>query len=140
MKRAGVVCLLLAVAAVVSACASADHTWRGEFDARLEGAAAALEERLPELTPASTEGELFTASQVLAHTLAFKQKLIEKLNPPDGCEEVQEEGDRAVGGIAQFNYVLLKNLTPYLRRHLGGDERERLAKLRKIEAKSKTCE
>src|ERR1700761_6307940 len=106
LKRAGVLVALVAVAFAVAACASADHSWRGEFDARLEGASAAIEERLPELTPHSTEIELLTASQELAHTLAFKDELIEKLDPPGSCEEVQEEGRRTVGGAAQFYYQL----------------------------------
>ena len=139
LKRAGIALLLVAFAITVAGCASADHSWRGEFDARLEGAAAAIEERLPELRSDSTEVELFTASQDLAHTLAFKAELIKQLDSPDGCEEVQEGGRREVGGIAQFDYELLKNLTPYLKQHLQRDVREQLAELRRIEAKSRTC-
>jgi hypothetical protein len=139
LKRAGIVLALIAAALAVSACASQDHSWRGEFDARLEGAATAIEERAPDLTPDSSQRELFTASQSLAHTLAFKYGLIKKLNPPDSCEEVQEAGRREVGMIAQFNYDLLKNLTPYLKEHLRRDVREQVAELRKIEAESKSC-
>ena len=95
-KRAGFAALLIGVAIIVAACGGADHSWRGEFDARLEGAVAAIEARLPELRPDSTERELFTASQQLAHELAFKTELIRKLDPPDSCEEVQEAGRRTV--------------------------------------------
>jgi hypothetical protein len=139
LKRAGVFCLLVAVTIVVSACASADHSWRGEFDARLEGAAAAIEERLGELRSDSTEGEMFTASQNLAHTLAFKAELIKKLDPPDGCEEIQEGGRRTVDSTAVISYTLLRNLTPELQRKLPGPFEEQVADLREIEAKSKTC-
>jgi hypothetical protein len=139
LKRARIVALPIGVAIVVTACASADHSWRGEFDARLEGASTAIEERLPELRSDSTQSELFTASQDLAHELAFKAELIQKLDPPKGCEQVQEEGRRAVGGIAQFDYELLKNLTPYLQEHLRGDVRGQVVELRLIQAKSKVC-
>jgi hypothetical protein len=138
-KRAGIFISLAAAAVGVAACASTDHSWRGEFDARLEGASAAIEERLPELRSDSSETELFTASQDLGRRLAFKAELIKELDPPDRCMEVQEGGRREVGSIAQFNYELLKNLTPDLKRNLGRDVRAQLAELRQLEAKSKTC-
>lgn len=138
-KRAGFAAILNGVALVAFACGGADHSWRGEFDARLEGAAGAIEASLPELRPGSTERELFAGSQRLAHELAFKSELIGKLNPPDGCEEVQEEGWRTVGGSAQFAYNLLKNLTPDLEEHLRQDLREQVTDLEQIRAKSMTC-
>lgn len=138
-RSAGIFLSLVAIAIAVAGCAGADHSWRGEFDARLEGAEAAIEAGLPELRPDSTEGELFTASQRLAHDLAFKEELIRKLDPPDGCEKVQEEGRRTVGASAQFDYELLKNLTPYLKAHLRQDLREQIADLRLIRTKSMTC-
>jgi hypothetical protein len=139
LKHAGTLLSLGAAAVLATGCASSDHSWRGEFDARLDGASAAIEEKLPELKSDSTEVELFTASHDLAHTLAFKAELIKQLDPPDGCKEVQEGGRREVGGIAQFDYELLKDLTPYLKQHLRRDVRDELAELRKIEAKSKSC-
>jgi hypothetical protein len=39
-KRAGLAALLIGVPVGVTGCASADHSWRGEFGARLEGASA----------------------------------------------------------------------------------------------------
>jgi hypothetical protein len=139
LKRAGIVLPLIAAAILVTGCASTDHSWRGEFDARLEGASAAIEARLGELQSGSTEGEMFTASQSLAHTLTFKAELIKKLDPPVGCEEVQEGGRRTVDSTAVISYTLLMDLTPELQRKLPGPFEERIAELGKIEAKSKTC-
>ena len=46
--------------------------------------------------------------------LASKAELIRDLNPPAGCEEVQEKGRRAVDGMARFTFDVVRNLTPYL--------------------------
>jgi hypothetical protein len=51
----------LIVALLVAGCAGTEnHTWQGEFTERLEGASAAVEEKLPELQSTS-EIELFRA-------------------------------------------------------------------------------
>jgi hypothetical protein len=138
-KRAGIAGLLIGVAVVVTACASADHSWRGEFDARLEGASAAMEETLAQTRPNMSEIELAETFYPLGRELLFKSELIDKLDPPKGCETVQEEGRRRVSSASLFASQLLKNLTPYLKRHLPGDVRETIADLKALEAKSESC-
>jgi hypothetical protein len=49
-------------ALLVAGCGSTEnHTWQGEFTERLEGASAAVEERLPELQPSEGEKTIFIA-------------------------------------------------------------------------------
>ena len=138
-KRGSTALLLIGAVALATGCAGADHSWRGEFDARLEGASAAIEETLAVTRPNMSEIELGRTYYFLGRQLLFKSELIKKLEPPDGCEEVQEGGWREVGGIAQFDYELLKNLTPYLKNNLRRDVREQVGELRQIQAKSRTC-
>jgi hypothetical protein len=139
LKRAATAALVVAATIAVSGCASADHSWRGEFDARLEGASAAIEEHLGALGSKSTEIELFRASQGLGHELAFKSELIKGLDPPDGCEVVQEEGLRNVGGLAEFSYDLPKNLTPELHRALPHPFEEAIAEYKELEREAESC-
>lgn len=139
-KRAGIAALLIGAAALLTACASADHSWRGEFDARLEGAVAALEETLAETGPRTSELELAKAFYPLGQKLLFKGELIEKLDPPAGCEAIQERGRRQVNSTGVFASTLLKNLTPYLKRNLSGDVRDQIATLKRLVVESSTCE
>jgi hypothetical protein len=73
-KRAGAILLLLAALIGVTACASTDHSWRGEFDARLEGASAAIKETSAEWSPAITTDELLRTSIGLAQSSYDLQK------------------------------------------------------------------
>lgn len=138
-KRVSIGAALLASTILVTACAGADHTWRGEFDARLEGVSTAIEEKLPELGPSSSEDELVRAGLALGPRLEFKGELIEKLNPPDGCEEVQEEGRRKATGVALSVYDLYKNLTPYLHRELSKGLERTIAELKTVEREAADC-
>jgi hypothetical protein len=116
------------------------HTWQGEFTERLEGATAAVEERLPELQSTSSEGEILEAVTRLGRKLEFKAELIDKLSPPGGCEAVQEEGVRKVGGAAERIYNLYKNLTPYLHRKLPQPLEEEIQELGSVEREAGHCE
>lgn len=138
-KRASIVAALLAATVLVTACAGADHTWRGEFDARLEGVSAAIEEKLPELSPGSSEEEVVRAGIELGPKLEFKRELIEKLNPPDGCEAVQEEGAKKVSGTALSVYQLYKNLDPYLHRRLTANLEGVISELEALESEAARC-
>jgi hypothetical protein len=140
MKRAGTVLLLVATTICVTACASTDHSWRGELDARLEGASAAIQETTPKWTPAITYDELLRTSIGLARRLEFKSELIAKLDPPKGCETVEEAATKKVAGLAQRSYVLEKNMTPYLQRHYRGDFAGELAALEELEREAAECE
>jgi hypothetical protein len=139
LKRAATVALVVAATIAVSGCASADHSWRGEFVARLEGASAAMEETLAETRPDMSEIELAETVYPLGRELLFKSELIEKLDPPADCATVQEEGAKRVLSSGLFAAQLLKNLTPYLKRHFPGDVREMIAGLKAVKAKSETC-
>jgi hypothetical protein len=78
----------LIVAILVAGCGGGtkNRTWHGEFTERLEGATAAVEERLPELQPSAGEKTMFIAGYELGRTLEFKDELIAELEPPAGCE------------------------------------------------------
>src|ERR1700729_2343953 len=113
---------VLVVALVVAACGSTEnHTWQGEFTERLEGASAAVEEKLPELQSSTSEIELFRAGLELGRTLGFKDNLIAELEPPAGCELVQQKGKAEVFGLASLGGDLFKNMTPELKRRLPRD-------------------
>jgi hypothetical protein len=86
-----------------------------------------------------TELELAEAFYPLGRELAFKSALVDKLNPPAGCETVQEKGVKSIGSSGLFAAQLQKNLTPFLQKHLPRDVREQIATLRQLEAKSRTC-
>jgi outer membrane murein-binding lipoprotein Lpp len=54
-------------ALLVAGCAGTEnHTWQSEFTERLEGASAAIEEKLGELRSTSSEGEILKAGTVSA--------------------------------------------------------------------------
>jgi hypothetical protein len=84
--------------------------------------------------------EILALGDELGRPLEFKSELIGRLDPPAGCEEVQERGRRAVGGAAQLSATLYKNLTPYLRRKLPAPFEEALATLEEIEREAGSCE
>ena len=92
LKRMGILISLVAVAIAVAGCASADHSWRGEFDARLEGARASVEEALGKVGPNATKAEEFQSYTNLGRELEYKGELIEGLDAPRGCTEVQTKG------------------------------------------------
>jgi hypothetical protein len=140
LKHVGVVLLLVAAPIIAAGCGGGDQSWRTEFDARLTGASAEIEEKLGDLTPGSTESAMFRATEELAGELDTEAELVESLDPPDACEEVQEEGMRKLTGTAQFSAELLKNLTPYLRRRLPGPFRERIAEYKLLEHEAARCE
>jgi hypothetical protein len=62
------------------------------------------------------------------------------MSPPGGCEAVQEEGRRKVGGTAEFSYDLYKNLTPYLHRKLPRPLEEKIEELKSVEREAGRCE
>ncbi len=138
MRRAGVVVMLVVVGAFVSGCASKSHTWQAEFTERLEGAAAEVENAAPAFSSQASEEDVFRAGIELGHRLEFKSELIEELNPPAECEEVQEEGRRKVGGLAQETYDV-KNLTPTLYRSIRSYLEEHVAELGEVEREAAHC-
>jgi hypothetical protein len=140
LKRAGTVLLLIATTICVAACASSDHSWRGEFDTRLEGASAAIEETTPKWTPGITTDELLRTSIGLARRLEFKRELIANLDPPEGCEALEEAAVKKVSGLAQHSYDLEKNMTPYLRRRYRADFEGEVAILEELEREAAHCE
>jgi hypothetical protein len=85
MRRAGVVLTVFALGAIASGCASADHSWKGEFDARLEGAGASIEETLAAVGPTAPEREYFRRYPRLAPELHHNAELIEGRG---ACSEV----------------------------------------------------
>ena len=139
MRRAGTLVVMVLLGVAVVGCGGDSHTWQGEFTERLEGATSAVEEASPELESEPTDADLVRVGDSVAKTLQSKSESIEGLNPPAGCEEVQEEGQRQVGGVAVFAYDLYKNATPYLIEHLPEDLQERLASLEKLEREAAHC-
>ena len=139
LKLASIVVPLIAAAILASGCASADHSWRGEFDARLEGASKAIEEEIGEFSPDSSDRQLADAGFVLGGPLEFKSELIRDLDPPKGCEEVQEEGRRKVGGLGAFSYDIFENLTPKLKRELPRPLEEAIAEYKVLEREAANC-
>jgi hypothetical protein len=138
-KRAGVFFALAATTFALAGCASADHTWRGEFDARLEGAAGTVEEALEEASPHMTAPDEFFKFVPPGETLFFKSELIEKLDPPPGCEAVQVKGKAAVYGAAELLGGAFKNLTPMLERRFPAILEEELALFEKREREAANC-
>ncbi len=129
----------IVLAFVLTACASADHTWRGEFDARLEGAAATVEEARAEVHPHMSPDEYATLFWPLGKTLFFKSELIEHLDPPPGCEAVQVKGKAAVYLAGSLLGSLFENLTPQAERDLPRNLEETLALFEKREREAATC-
>jgi hypothetical protein len=131
----------LIVALLVAGCGGTEnHTWQGEFTERLEGASAAVEERLPELQSSTSEIELFRAGMELGQTLGFKDNLIAELEPPAGCELVQQKGKAEVFGLASLGGGLFKNMTPELKRRLPRAFEEGVEKLEKFEHEAAHCQ
>jgi hypothetical protein len=130
---------LLAMTAVLVGCASTGHTWQDEFTARLEGASSSIEEVRTEVHPNMSVAEDFQTLPPLSRTIEFKSELIDDLDPPDGCEKVQEKGEHAVGRFAAFGYSVPRNLTLDLKRRLPAILEEEIAKLEAIEAEAETC-
>src|SRR5271156_6137171 len=91
LKRAWATVPLIAAAILVTGCAGDDHSWRGEFDARLGGSPPAIEGALMAMHPQMTESEYFETFTPLGKTLLFKASLIDELNPPSGCDKAQQK-------------------------------------------------
>jgi hypothetical protein len=92
MRRAGVVLALLAVTVVAAGCASTGHTWQDEFTARLEGADTSVKETLEEVGSDATKAEDFQSYVNLGRELRHEGELLEGLEPPRRCTEVQVKG------------------------------------------------
>lgn len=90
-KRARFAVLLFGAAVIVAGC-GADHSWQGEFDARLEGASTSVEEALTRLGPDATKDEEFRDYASLGRELRYKGALIEGLDAPPDCADVQTKG------------------------------------------------
>ena len=140
MRRAAVAVVAVAATTLASGCASADHSWRGDFVARLEGASAAMAEAVGEFSPDAKYPEISRAGYRLGHTLQFKHELIRKLDPPAGCLTVQKEGQEEVISVGEDFYFLYKNLTPELQRKLPEILEEGTTNLERIEQEAETCE
>jgi hypothetical protein len=126
---------------LVTGCAGTkDHTWQGEFTERLEGSKALVEETAGGLRPSSSDTQVFQAGIELGRKLEFRRELIEGLNPPAACEEVQEAGANKLSRLAQKTYDLYKNLNPFLRRQLPRILKEESAGIGKIEHEAESCE
>jgi hypothetical protein len=140
LKRALIPTLAVAAAIVASGCASADHSWRGEFDARLEGVSRVIEEALARTHLGMGDTEIFEIYYRLGETTEFKSELVKELDPPKGCEQVQEKGEHAVGGFPSFAYGVPKNLTPELEHHLPTLLEEAVERLEDFKREAETCE
>jgi hypothetical protein len=92
MRRAGVVLASIALAATIAGCVSVGHTWQDEFTARLEGAGASVEEALTEVGSGTSKAEDFQGYANLGRELGHEGELLEGLDPPRGCTEVQVKG------------------------------------------------
>jgi hypothetical protein len=139
MRRAGVVLGLVAVVAAISGCASEDHTWQGEFDARLEGASRTVEEAREIWSPQMAPSEYLTVLGPLGQTLFFKSELVKELDPPEGCEALQVKGKAAVYQASQLVGAAFNNMTPQLERYFGRALDETVALLERREREAKTC-
>ena len=139
MRRAAIVLCFVAAATVVAGCASADHSWQGEFDARLEGAARIVEEAREDVHPHMTPDEYGMLFWPLGETLFFKSELIAELDPPDGCEELQVKGKAAVRFAGSMLGGLFENLTPGAERRLPRNLEEALALFERREREAATC-
>jgi hypothetical protein len=141
MRRVGVVVtLLMLLGASVAGCASENHTWQGEFDARLEGATGTLEEAIDEANPQMSPGEYFTTFRRPANKLFFKSQLIKNLDPPVGCEALQVKGGAAVYGAAERLGTAFKDLTPMMERDFRAGLEAELARMEKLEREAGSCE
>jgi hypothetical protein len=127
-------------ALLVAGCGGTEnHTWQGEFTERLEGASAAVEERLPELQPSAGREKMFIAGLEVGRTIGFKFALIKELDPPAGCEELQQKGMGGVGRLADLGGDLFKDMTPELERSLPTPFEEDIEKLEEFEREAAHC-
>lgn len=92
MRHTGVVLTVLAVGLALVGCASTGHTWEDEFTARLEGADTSVKETLDEVGSDATKAEDFQSYVNLGRELRHEGELVEDLDPPRGCTEVQVKG------------------------------------------------
>ena len=139
MRRAGVVLAFLAVTVVAAACGTTGHSWQDEFTARLEGASASIEEAREGVRGGTNDlgsPEIFLP---LSRTLAFKAELIAKLDPPDGCEAVQANGEGRVSTFAGGSATLPRSMTPQLEANLSRILEIEIEALEALAAKAKTC-
>jgi hypothetical protein len=139
MRRAGVVLLLIAVSVVAVGCASTGHTWEDEFTARLEGSAGSIADAREGVRTGTSDSGYPEIFLPLSRTLAFKAELIEKLDPPDGCQGVQEEGQGWLGGFAGTSAVIPRSMTPQLEKNLPRLLEEEIKALEAIAAEAETC-
>jgi hypothetical protein len=124
----------------VAGCGSTEnHTWQGEFTERLEGATAAVEERLPELQPSAGEKKMFIAGYEIGRTVGFKFALVKELDPPPGCEELQQKGMGMVGQMADLGGDLFKDMTPELERDLPAPFEEDIERIEEFEPEAAHC-
>ncbi|HXF30396.1 MAG TPA: hypothetical protein VN522_02660 [Solirubrobacterales bacterium] len=70
---------------------------------------------------------------------AFKADLIRKLDPPDGCQAVQEEGQGRVSGFAGGSARLPRSMTPELERNLPRILEEDIEALDGFAAEAEVC-
>jgi hypothetical protein len=115
------------------------HTWQGEFTERLEGATAAVEERLPELQPSAGREKMFITGLEIGRTIGFKFALVKELDPPVGCEEQQQKGMGMVGRMAALGGDLFKDMTPELERDLPAPFEEDIKRIEEFEPEAAHC-
>jgi hypothetical protein len=82
----------IALVAAFAGCASVGHTWQDEFTARLEGAGTSVEATLTEVGSDASKAEDFQEYVNLGRELEHDGDLLEGLDPPRGCTEVQVKG------------------------------------------------
>lgn len=134
---------LIVVGSVISGCGSA--RWNEEFVARLEGVSAAIEEAhnafIPKAYVEDQEHD-FRVVANLGRELLFKGALIEKLQPPAGCVEIQEKSLHTIGslGRAYSDYNFEKSATPYLIQHTPADLEREVSALSRLISEAEGCE
>jgi hypothetical protein len=134
------VAVVVVIALLVAGCADTEHhTWQGEFTERLEGATATVEERLPELQPSAGREKMFIAGLEIGRTIGFKFALVKELDPPAGCEELQQKGMGRVGSMAALGGDLFKDMTPELEKTLPAQFEEDIEKIEEFEREAAHC-
>ena len=133
--------MLIGAALLATACASADHSWRGEFDARLEGAAGSIEESLAAIAPGASRVEVSDGYANLGRELSFKGELIEGLVAPPDCAEVQEKGLDHVksSGLVTSEASGLQDYTPAVAKGERVSIENELRILERLERQAETC-
>jgi hypothetical protein len=124
---------------VATACSSVGHTWQDEFSARLEGAAVAIEEARAEVRDGTNDAGSPEVFHPLGRVLESKGDLIEDLDPPAGCEKLEEEGFRRVYGFAGGSRRLPMDMTPQLEENLPRILEGEVAALKQLAAEAETC-